>query len=88
MNPEPMSFATLDAIARDAQIKFCMKDVGRSFEHEFALSLIAARDAQWAAMLGEPVGWLVHAKYPFMEQTPQIEGGLPRSPLYAIKEKP
>lgn len=35
---KPLSFAQLDAAARDAQIKFCLKS-GGSFEEEFARAI-------------------------------------------------
>jgi hypothetical protein len=34
----------------------------------------------------EPTAWLVHAEHPYVTNIPPAEGGLPRTPLYAIPD--
>ena len=103
MKPQPMS---------DAEIIEVRKSLGRyqvstqQWGDTLALSraIIAARDAQWAAMIGEPVAWRLSGafhegpdgpKYWTRSPTPEELAlwesfGHPAtvSPLYAIKEAP
>lgn len=92
MKPQPMSAETVAEIwvengsdAEDAE--------------GFARAIIAARDAQWAAMIGEPVAWNLAGGRTFMDKpftnrtgaelmASQRNDGSTVSPLYAIKETP
>ena len=97
MTPEPMSYADIEAI-RD-EFSTLTGDYFKSNSPEFAeytRAIIAARDAQWREMLGEPVAWRVrrhdapnywivflHKPVDALED-PEREV----QPLYAIKDKP
>jgi hypothetical protein len=67
-----------------------------SYVHSFAQAIIAARDKQWADMLGEPIGWRNNLNYCVQfrsdEMTPEIVAGYMTPQwtwLYAPKqEKP
>ena len=90
MKPQPMSDAEIDSIIYASR----QADEGPS---ALARRFAAARDAQWAAMIGEPVA-AVH----FAHKKPELRQlswrlpvpkelkskGWVASPLYAIKETP
>ena len=94
MKPQPMSEAEIDAVREE----FISWD-GDFFRCEspelagFVAAIIAARDAQWAAMIGEPVAWDVQqGSRTFLVRAAEFNrlsfdaGSF--SPLYAIKETP
>lgn len=101
MKPQPMSDAEIDAMLLQHGASGDWTDD----EFESAASLvakaIAARDAQWAAMIGEPVAYLKtwdsvgHAQTGMRrldfkaESETWLANMFPDvSPLYAIKESP
>lgn len=88
MKPQPMSDAEIEAI-------WCDGNGGtiRAADLEGVRAIIAARDAQWAAMIGEPVAWDVQqGSRTFLVRAAEFNrmsfdaGSF--SPLYAIKETP
>ena len=102
MKPQPMSDAEIDAMD-----KFALHVTApgrRNGVRSYAAAIIAARDAQWAAMIGEPVAWRLSGafhegpdgpKYWIRSPTPEelalwASFGHPAtvSPLYAIKGTP
>ena len=99
MKPQPMSDAEIASALgtdQDSPVFVAFKAI--------AVASIAARDAQWAAMIGEPVAWRLCGafhegpdgpKYWVRSPTPEelamwASFGHPAtvSPLYAIKETP
>ena len=90
MKPQPMSDAEIDAIWRDSSGRIIS-----AADLKGVRAIIAARDAQWAAMIGEPVAELwQHSETgrtrivtPDMIVTADATW-LVVSPLYAIKETP
>ena len=98
MKPQPMSDAEIDAAAKrlaecmDYPWEF-MPEKGRENMRQHARTIvsptIAARDAQWAAMIGEPVAVAdmdLHADH--MGPVEAFAFIPENTPLYAIKETP
>ena len=94
MKPQPMSDARYQELAR-RQTAGPHGDslIGSEQIAGFARAIIAARDAQWAAMIGEPVAWDVQqGSRTFLVRAAEFNrmsfdaGSF--SPLYAIKETP
>ena len=94
MKPQPMSDAEIDAIIYASR----QADEGPS---ALARRFAAARDAQWAAMIGEPVAYRVEVGGLWFHARDRgglitalgvklgiSRGDLQPSPLYAIKETP
>ena len=92
MKPQPMSDAEIDAMLLQHGASGDWTDD----EFESAASLvakaIAARDAQWAAMIGEPFAWLCYDKHTCTTNENIAKtwaaAGIDSMPLYAIKETP
>ena len=97
MKPQPMS----DEEAQALWHKACDHIPAWARHLAFARAIIAARDAQWAAMIGEPVAWRVEVDglwFHARDRDGLIAalgvklgislGDLQPSPLYAIKESP
>ena len=87
MKPQPMSDAEIASALgtdQDSPVFVAFKAI--------AVASIAARDAQWAAMIGEPFAWLCYDKHTCTtnENTAKTwaAAGVDSMPLYAIKETP
>ena len=84
MKPQPMSDAEIDAIWRDSSGRIIS-----AADLKGVRAIIAARDAQWAAMIGEPVATLRRGKAGVWLETLVPPSDAPiDAPLYAIKETP
>ena len=87
MKPQPMSDAEIDAIWRDSSGRIIS-----AADLKGVRAIIAARDAQWAAMIGEPVHMFRKAQCSdwYVGHADHQDGGGPyeERTLYAIKETP
>ena len=81
MSPKALTGPEIDEVWSD-EIGY---DV--SFSERAAIQrLIAARDAQWAAMIGEPVAWLLDGSNHVEVDVQSYHTGEEWTSLYAIKE--
>jgi hypothetical protein len=91
VTPQPMSDAEIRRLSDEADIEWG-KAVGGPMPYElFARAILAARDAQWVAMLGEPVAWRAADNGgSFVSHYARQQNVFYRqeytTPLYAIKE--
>ena len=86
MKPQPMSDGQ---IANEWGMALMRHDTTREQLFDFARAILAARDAQWAAMIGEPVAVADMDLHQDHMGTVEALASIPAgSPLYAIKETP
>lgn len=83
MNDAEIAKVVSSAFADDSELS--------ESERVLVSAIIAARDAQWAAMIGEPVAWAapdgsLFWSYSLAQQQACKLGDKDASPLYAIKE--
>ena len=86
MKPQPMSDAEIAEVERDSFIGVGRPTAG--FDRDrFARAIEARVNAQWAAMIGEPVAWIEHHKAGDNLNWDEVNHPYAKaSPLYAIKE--
>jgi hypothetical protein len=89
VTPQPMSDAEIIAVLKAMPHRVNIEQWGNS--KDIARSILAARDAQWVAMPGEPVGEVRDCVWRGMSWSVSILAPTKldlRTPLYAIKETP
>lgn len=91
--PQPMSDAEMRRLLQQTAESIDALNIVMTHWPLVARAILAARDAQWVAMLGEPVAWEVkQGARTFLTPAAEFKrmsfDAASFSPLYAIKETP